>query len=87
MNIQLKQKEVLKNILIELNDEWILSREDTLKILQAENMIVRPYYYPPLHEKGCIQYNNWRYDQYKFFEKIDICFFLVVNLYLQMMLK
>jgi dTDP-4-amino-4,6-dideoxygalactose transaminase len=45
------EKRSFKNILIKLNEKWTLSRELTLKILQAENMVVRPYYYPPLHKK------------------------------------
>ena len=44
-------KESYKNILVRLEKEWPLSRALTIKILQAENMVVRPYYYPPLHKK------------------------------------
>ncbi|PCJ83903.1 MAG: aminotransferase [Thiotrichaceae bacterium] len=40
-----------KNIVVELLDEWPLSREDTIKILNAENILARAYYYPPLHIK------------------------------------
>jgi len=40
-----------KNILVKLNDQWPISREDTLDILHAENMLARPYYSPPLHTK------------------------------------
>lgn len=39
-----------KNILVKLNDRWPISRQDTLDILHAENMLARPYYYPPLHK-------------------------------------
>lgn len=41
-----------KNILVKLESEWPLSRELTLQILQSENMVVRPYYFPPLHKKS-----------------------------------
>lgn len=47
----LSEKRSYKNILVRLEKEWPLSRELTIKILQAENMVVRPYYYPPLHKK------------------------------------
>ena len=40
-----------KNILVELNQDWPLSRADTVAILHADNMLVRPYYSPPLHLK------------------------------------
>lgn len=46
-----EEKRSFKNILVELNSKWKLPRDITLKLLQAENMIVRPYYSPPLHEK------------------------------------
>jgi dTDP-4-amino-4,6-dideoxygalactose transaminase len=39
-----------KNVLVRCEDSWPLSRENTLRILHAENMLVRPYYNPPLHE-------------------------------------
>ena len=40
-----------KNIVVEILDEWPLSRVDTIKILNAENILARAYYYPPLHKK------------------------------------
>jgi len=40
-----------KNIVVEILDTWPFSREDTLKVLNAENILARPYYYPPLHRK------------------------------------
>jgi dTDP-4-amino-4,6-dideoxygalactose transaminase len=40
-----------KNILVRLDDSWPLSRECTLQILHAENLLARPYYYPSLHKK------------------------------------
>lgn len=47
----LTEKRSFKNILVRLEKEWPLSREITIEILQAENMVVRPYYFPPLHKK------------------------------------
>ena len=45
------ERRSFKNILVKLNKYWPYSRELTLNILQKENMVVRPYYYPPLHKK------------------------------------
>lgn len=45
-----QEKRSFKNILIELTDEWPLTRALTIDILHLENMIVRPYYSPALHE-------------------------------------
>lgn len=41
-----------KNIVIELLlDDWPLSRNDTIKVLNAENILARAHYAPPLHQK------------------------------------
>lgn len=40
-----------KNIVVELLDEWPLSREQTIRILNAEKILARVYYSPPLHRK------------------------------------
>jgi dTDP-4-amino-4,6-dideoxygalactose transaminase len=40
-----------KNILVELLPGWPISRSRTLAILNAENILARPYYSPPLHQK------------------------------------
>lgn len=40
-----------KNIVIELLDGWPLTREDTLNIFNAEKILARAYYSPPLHRK------------------------------------
>jgi dTDP-4-amino-4,6-dideoxygalactose transaminase len=40
-----------KNIVVELLDDWPLSREHTIEILNAENILARAYYYPALHRK------------------------------------
>jgi dTDP-4-amino-4,6-dideoxygalactose transaminase len=45
------ERRSFKNILVKLNDNWPLERDITIKLFHAENMIVRPYYYPPLHKK------------------------------------
>lgn len=45
------ERRSFKNILVSLNEKWPFTREETLIILQKENMVVRPYYYPPLHLK------------------------------------
>lgn len=45
------EKRSFKNILVKLTDRWPLERELTIQLFQAENMVVRPYYYPPLHKK------------------------------------
>jgi dTDP-4-amino-4,6-dideoxygalactose transaminase len=46
-----REKRGYKNILVRFDDGWPLSREHTLRLLQAENLLARPYYYPPLHKK------------------------------------
>jgi len=45
------EKRSFKNVLVKLNSEWPMSRENTIHLLHAENMLVRPYYFPPLHTK------------------------------------
>lgn len=40
-----------KNIVIELLPGWPLSRDETVAILNAENILARAYYSPPLHRK------------------------------------
>lgn len=40
-----------KNIVVELLDGWPLTRADTLNILNAEKILARAYYAPPLHRK------------------------------------
>jgi dTDP-4-amino-4,6-dideoxygalactose transaminase len=41
-----------KNVLVRCEDSWPLSRENTIRILHAENILARPYYYPPLHKSS-----------------------------------
>ncbi|POZ62640.1 aminotransferase class I/II-fold pyridoxal phosphate-dependent enzyme [Chromobacterium alticapitis] len=40
-----------KNILVELLEDWPISRDDTVKLLNSEKMLCRAYYSPPLHQK------------------------------------
>lgn len=40
-----------KNIVVEVLDDWPLSRNDTVSILNAEMILARAYYTPPLHRK------------------------------------
>lgn len=40
-----------KNVVVELLDDWPLSRDATLRILNAENVLARAYYSPALHAK------------------------------------
>jgi dTDP-4-amino-4,6-dideoxygalactose transaminase len=40
-----------KNIVVELLCDWPLSRDLTVSILNAENILARAYYSPPLHKK------------------------------------
>jgi dTDP-4-amino-4,6-dideoxygalactose transaminase len=41
-----------KNIVVELLDEWPLTRAETISILNAERILARAYYSPPLHQKA-----------------------------------
>jgi len=45
------QRSGFKNILIELLDDWPLSRAQTLSLLNAERILARAYYSPALHQK------------------------------------
>jgi len=49
VNYDESEKRSYKNILVKLNESWPVSRENTIKIMHAENLLVREYYYPPLH--------------------------------------
>jgi dTDP-4-amino-4,6-dideoxygalactose transaminase len=40
-----------KNIVVQLLDDWPLSRSDTLTVLNEEHILARAYYSPPLHKK------------------------------------
>lgn len=41
-----------KNIVAELLDDWPLKRDETVAVLNAENILARAYYSPPLHQKN-----------------------------------
>ncbi|WP_031597328.1 DegT/DnrJ/EryC1/StrS family aminotransferase [Ferrovum myxofaciens] len=47
-----QQATAYKNIVVELLDDWPLSREETIRILNAERILARAYYAPPLHCKS-----------------------------------
>lgn len=40
-----------KNIVVELGEPWPLTREVTVALLNAQNILARAYYSPPLHRK------------------------------------
>ena len=43
------EKRNWKSVLVRLDDAWPFSREETLQVLNAENIHARPYYSPPQH--------------------------------------
>lgn len=45
------QQTSYKNIVVRLAAGWPLTRADTLRILHAEQIVARPYYFPALHQK------------------------------------
>ncbi len=47
-----RERNGYKNIVVELLDDWPISRELTLALLHKDNLLCRPYYYPPLHQKS-----------------------------------
>ena len=47
-----RERNGYKNIVVELLDDWPISRELTLALLHKDNMLCRPYYYPALHQKS-----------------------------------
>lgn len=46
------QRSGFKNIVVELTHDWPLSRDITVRLLNAENILARVYYAPPLHIKS-----------------------------------
>lgn len=46
-----------KNIVVELLEGWPLTRADTINILNAEKILARAYYSPPLHRKPMVYAN------------------------------
>lgn len=51
--IEYDEKEVrsYKNILVRLNESWPYTRNETVELLNSDNLLARAYYYPPLHRK------------------------------------
>jgi dTDP-4-amino-4,6-dideoxygalactose transaminase len=45
------QRPGYKNIVVEVLKDWPLSRDDTVSVLNAEMILARAYYTPPLHRK------------------------------------
>lgn len=45
-----------KNVVAKLDDKWPLSRDDTLALLNAENILSRNHYFPPLHTRKIQQH-------------------------------
>ena len=45
------QRPGYKNIVVEILESWPLSRDDTVSVLNAEMILARAYYTPPLHRK------------------------------------
>jgi dTDP-4-amino-4,6-dideoxygalactose transaminase len=45
------QRPGYKNIVVEVLEDWPLSRDDTVSVLNAEMILARAYYTPPLHRK------------------------------------
>jgi dTDP-4-amino-4,6-dideoxygalactose transaminase len=45
------EKTSYKNIVVEVNEAWPLSRDATVAILNREGALARAYYAPPLHRK------------------------------------
>ncbi|WP_310599624.1 aminotransferase class I/II-fold pyridoxal phosphate-dependent enzyme [Desulfobulbus sp.] len=45
-----------KNVVVKFEEEWELTRDELLQLLEAENILARPYYTPPLHiaEQGFV---------------------------------
>lgn len=46
------QQSGFKNIVVELTEDWPLPRDATIRILNAENILARAHYSPPLHLKS-----------------------------------
>ena len=51
MKFDKSEQSSFKNIVVFVEDKWPLNRNQTVQILNAENVLARPYYYPPLHHK------------------------------------
>jgi dTDP-4-amino-4,6-dideoxygalactose transaminase len=47
-----RERSGYKNIVVELLNDWPISRELTLALLHKDNLLCRAYYYPALHQKS-----------------------------------
>ncbi len=47
-----RERNGYKNIVVELLDDWPISRELTLALMHKDNLLCRAYYSPPLHQKS-----------------------------------
>lgn len=45
------EERAYKNFLMKLEDDWPFTRDETIRLMHQDNMLARPYYYPPLHTK------------------------------------
>jgi dTDP-4-amino-4,6-dideoxygalactose transaminase len=45
------QKSSYKNIIMEVTPDWPITRDELIQILNAESILARAYYNPPLHQK------------------------------------
>lgn len=45
------QKSSYKNIIMEITPDWPITRDELIQILNAESILARAYYNPPLHQK------------------------------------
>lgn len=52
LNFDETQRCGYKNIVVKIENNWPLSRKDTIQILNAERVLARVYYDPPLHQKA-----------------------------------
>jgi dTDP-4-amino-4,6-dideoxygalactose transaminase len=48
------QKTSFKNIVFEVEDDWPTTRDELIRILNAEKVLARAYYNPPLHRKASL---------------------------------
>lgn len=56
-----------KNIVVEVQPQWPLDRDTTVELLNAENILARAYYHPPLthkpiaypHRAGALPHTDW----------------------------
>lgn len=54
-----RERSGYKNIVVELLGDWPIDRELTLALMHKDNLLCRPYYYPPLHQKATRYATVW----------------------------